>query len=100
MSANHGGCQVTIHKEWEQTFRPALCKTDTANPHLAMPGLFSDLAWLNCLQPLLCLIGKPVLIFGLIQAGQRLANLPEYCAELNWLNLEHRERKTLLRYLN
>ena len=52
VSLNHVGCWVTIHKEWEQTFRPALYMTDTANPHLAMSGLFSGLAWLNCLQPL------------------------------------------------
>ena len=54
VSLNHGGCRVTIHKEWEQTFRLALYKTDTANPHLAMPGLFSgaSLAWLSCLLPL------------------------------------------------
>ena len=45
-------CRVTIHKECEQTFRPAIYKTDTANPHLAMPGLFSGLAWLSCLLPL------------------------------------------------
>ena len=24
VSPNHRGCRVTIHKEWEQTFRPAL----------------------------------------------------------------------------
>ena len=36
-------------RELEQTFRPALYKTDTVNPHLAMPWLFSGLAWLNCL---------------------------------------------------
>ena len=52
VSPNHRGCRVTIYREWEQTFRPALYMTDTANPHLAMPGLFSGLAWLNCLQPL------------------------------------------------
>ena len=52
VSLIHRGCRVTIYKEWEQTFRPALYMMDSANPHLAMPGLFSGLAWLNCLQPL------------------------------------------------
>ena len=52
VSPNHRGCWVTIHKEWEQTFRLALYKKDTANPHLAMPGLFSGLAWLSYLLPL------------------------------------------------
>ena len=53
VSPNHRGSRVTIYnQEWEQTFRPALYKTDTVNPHLAMPGLFSGLGWLNCLLPL------------------------------------------------
>ena len=52
VSPKHRGYRVTIYKEWEQTFRPALYMTDTANLHLAMSGLFSGLAWLNCLQPL------------------------------------------------
>ena len=52
MSSNHRGCRVTIHKVWEQTFRAALYKMDTANLLLAMPGLFSGLAWLSCLLPL------------------------------------------------
>ena len=46
------GRRVTIHKVWEQTFRAALYKMDTANLLLAMPGLFSGLAWLSCLLPL------------------------------------------------
>ena len=52
VSPNHRGCWITIYDEWEQAFRPALYKTDTANPHLARPGLVSGLAWLNCLLPL------------------------------------------------
>ena len=72
------GCRVTIHKVWEQTFRLALYKTDTANQHLAMSGLFSDLAWLSeC------------------QTDKNRTNLPEYCAELKCLNSEHKERKNL-----
>ena len=43
VSQNHRGWRVTIYKEWEQTFRPALYKTDTTNPHLAMSGLLSSL---------------------------------------------------------
>ena len=42
---------VTIDKVWEQTFRAALYKMDTANLLLAMSGLFSGLAWLSCLLP-------------------------------------------------
>ena len=89
VSPNHRGCRVTIYKEWEQTFRPALYMTDTANLHLAMPWLFSGLAWLNCLiSERLCLIGKAVLIARLIEAGQRLAltRLGPICLNIvqNW----------------
>ena len=52
VSTNHGCCRVTIHKVWEQTFRPALYTSDTENPHLAMPELFSGLDCLSCLLPL------------------------------------------------
>ena len=112
VSPNHRGCQVTIYKEWEQTLRPAFYKTDTAIPHLAMPGFFSSLAWLSCLLPLSDVGATSLDWAGSVSecqtdvihdtGGVKLGldktrtNLPGYCAELKCLKSEHRERKTLI----